>query len=51
MDIESNNEEIALESLSDEKILECYNEIEAFLKIVDDEIKKTNTGEQDEQKT
>ena len=42
------DEEISLDSLSDETIIESYNEVEAFLKIVEDEIKNTNTGDQNE---
>lgn len=48
-DIENvNYEEVSLDSLSDEKIIESYNEVEAFLKIVDEEIKRTDVGEQNE---
>ena len=42
------DEEISLDSLSDETIIESYNEVEAFLKIVEDEIKNTHTGDQNE---
>ena len=33
-------EALSLDTLSDETIIESYNEVEAFLKIVEDEIKK-----------
>ena len=42
------NEEISLDSLTDEKMIESYNEVEAFLKLVEEEIKKTDTGDQNE---
>ena len=45
---ESNDEEVSLDSLTDERILECYQEVESFLKIVEDEIKKTDVGDSDE---
>lgn len=41
-------QDISLDSLTDEKLIEDYNEAEAFLKLVEEEIKKTNTGDQNE---
>ena len=34
--------------LSNEELISSYNEIEAFLKLVNDEIKKTDIGEENE---
>ena len=45
---EKEEDEPSLDSLTDERIIECYNEVQAFLKIVDDEIKKTDVGDSDE---
>ncbi len=41
-------DEPSLESLTDERLIECYNEVQSFLKIVEDEIKKTDVGDSDE---
>ena len=51
MDNDNDNlkeEALSLDTLSDETIIESYNEVEAFLKIVEDEIKKTDIGDQNE---
>lgn len=54
MDIEENEKEtvdeefISLDVLSDQEIIEQYQETEAFLKIVEEEIKKTDVGESGE---
>ena len=42
------NENLTFESLSTSDLIESYEEISSFLKIVDDEIKKTDVGDSDE---
>ena len=37
-----------LSTLSNEELIERYNEIDAFLKLVNEEIKKTDIGDEDE---
>lgn len=39
---------ISYDVLSDQEIIEQYHEAEAFLKIVDEEIKKTDVGDSSE---
>ena len=39
---------ISYDVLSDQEIIEQYHEAEAFLKIVDEEIKKTDVGDSGE---
>ena len=46
--LDSLKEEDSLAILSDDKIIESYTEIEAFLKLVEEEIKKTDVGDQSE---
>ena len=50
MEIESNldNDEFSFEALSNKSLVESYEEIAAFLKIVEEEIKKTDVGDSDE---
>ena len=42
------NENLTFESLRTSDLIESYEEISSFLKIVDDEIKKTDVGDSDE---
>ncbi len=42
------DEYISLDALDDQEIIEQYQETEAFLKIVEEEIKKTDTGDSSE---
>ena len=46
--LDSLKEEDRLAILSDDKIIESFNEIEAFLKLVEEEIKKTDVGDTNE---
>lgn len=49
MDIENEKiEDISLDSLSNENLIESYKEVESFLKNVEEEIKKTDVGDNDE---
>ncbi len=48
MEDKLNNEELSFESLSNKSLVESYEEVAAFLKIVEDEIKKTDVGDSDE---
>ncbi len=41
-------DEVSLDSLSNESILEEFKEVDAFLKIVEEEIKRTDIGDEDE---
>lgn len=45
-DLKLNDVDVNL--LSNEELLDLYNDLEAFLKLVNEEIKKTDTGDQDE---
>lgn len=45
---ETIKEDVSLDTLTDERIIECYQEVESFLKIVEEEIKKTDVGDSDE---
>ena len=40
--------DINVNELSNEELLDIYNDLESFLKLVNEEIKKTDTGDQDE---
>ena len=42
------DETYSFDALSDETMIENYNEVEAFLKLVEEEIKKTDIGDQNE---
>ena len=42
-------EYISYDVLSDQEIIEQFNEIDSFLKVVDEEIKKTDVGDTVEQ--
>lgn len=42
------DEKVSLDSLTDERLLECYQEVDSFLKLVEEEIKKTDVGDSDE---
>lgn len=46
--LDSLKEEDSLAILEDDKIIEAYNEIDAFLKLVEEEIKKTDVGDSSE---
>ena len=41
-------EDVSIEKLSNQELLDYYREIENFLKIVDDELKKTEVGDDNE---
>ncbi|MBR1386202.1 MAG: hypothetical protein IJ568_05190 [Bacilli bacterium] len=41
-------DEVSLDSLSNESILEEFKEVDAFLKVVEEEIKRTDIGDSDE---
>jgi len=45
---EEDDEKVSLDSLTDERLLECYQEVDSFLKLVEEEIKKTDVGDSDE---
>ena len=42
-------EYISYDVLSDQEIIEQFNEVDSFLKVVDEEIKKTDVGDTVEQ--
>jgi len=46
--LDSLKEEDSLAILEDDKIIEAYNEIDAFLKLVEEEIRKTDVGDSSE---
>jgi hypothetical protein len=48
MEASLNNDELSFEALTNKKLIESYEEIAAFLKIVEEEIKKTDVGDSDE---
>ena len=48
MENEVLSQDISLESLTDENIIEAFQEVDSFIKIVEDEIKKTDVGTEDE---
>ncbi len=50
MDIDEKitEEELNLEEVNNNDLIEAYKQAESFLKLVDDEIKKTNIGDNDE---
>lgn len=41
-------EDISIEKLNNQELLNYYREIEAFLKLVDEELKKTDVGDDNE---
>lgn len=41
-------EDVSIEKLSNQELLSYYREIESFLKMVDDEFKKTEVGDDNE---
>lgn len=41
-------DDISLDSLDSSVLIECYEEVESFLKKVEEEIKKTDIGNNDE---
>ncbi len=48
MENEVLSQDISLESLTDENIIEAFQEVDSFIRIVEDEIKKTDVGTEDE---
>lgn len=42
------NNDISLDTLDNNILVECYEEVESFLKKVDEEIKKTDVGNDNE---
>ena len=50
MDIDERitEEELNLEEIDNNQLIESYKQAESFLKLVDDEIKKTDIGDSDE---
>lgn len=41
-------EDVSIENLNNQELLSYYHEIESFLKMVDDELKKTDVGDDNE---
>ena len=41
-------EDVSIEKLSNQELLSYYREIESFLKMVDEELKKTDVGDSNE---
>lgn len=41
-------DEVSLDSLTNENIIEEFKEVDGFLKVVEEEIKRTDVGEDDE---
>lgn len=41
-------DDISMEEMNNQELLDYYREIEAFLKMVDEEIKKTDVGDNNE---
>ena len=41
-------EDVSIENLSNQELIDYYREIESFLKMVDDELKKTDVGDDNE---
>lgn len=41
-------EDVSIEKLNNQELLNYYHEIEGFLKMVDEELKKTNVGDDNE---
>ena len=41
-------EDVSIEKLNNQELLSYYREIESFLKMVDDELKKTDVGDDNE---
>ncbi len=42
------DEDVSIEKLNNQELLSYYREIEAFLKMVDEELKKTDVGDDNE---
>ncbi len=42
------NDDVSIDSLSNQELLDYYHEIESFLKMVDEELKKTDVGDDSE---
>ena len=51
MDDELKLGEVNVNELSNEELLKLYSDLEAFLKLVNEEMKKTDTGDQNEWET
>ena len=41
-------EDVSIENLNNQELLSYYHEIEGFLKLVDEELKKTDVGDDNE---
>lgn len=41
-------EDVSIEKLNNQELLSYYHEIESFLKMVDEELKKTDVGDNNE---
>ena len=41
-------EDVSIENLNNQELLNYYHEIEGFLKMVDEELKKTDVGDDNE---
>ena len=41
-------EDVSIENLNNQELLNYYHEIEGFLKLVDEELKKTDVGDDNE---
>ena len=42
------NDDVSIDSLNNQELLNYYHEIEGFLKMVDEELKKTDVGDDNE---
>jgi hypothetical protein len=42
------DEDVSIEKLNNQELLSYYHEVEAFLKMVDEELKKTDVGDDNE---
>jgi hypothetical protein len=42
------NDDVSIDSLNNQELLNYYQEIEGFLKMIDEELKKTDVGDDNE---
>ena len=42
------NDDVSIDSLNNQELLDYYHEIEGFLKMIDEELKKTDVGDDSE---
>ncbi len=42
------NDDVSIDSLNNQELLNYYHEIEGFLKMIDEELKKTDVGDDSE---